>query len=262
MTLAERVLVIAAGYQNGWEVEDENLPERVLLRSAIHPAAAVVRQAEAGGSSAGPVFAVSFSKGPPLLSRELARAVNGGPPFVLSGYHALAAFLSKAASLAASLPNSAEETYVRRVEELNREAMAQPPSVFATEALRLTRQRVGQDVFREALTDYWGGACAVTGIAVPEVLRASHAKPWADCESDAERLDVFNGFLLCANLDALFDRGLITFGDDGGLVVSERLASESRCKLGLTEGLRARWIAPEHGRYLAWHRERVFGAPI
>lgn len=82
---------------------------------------------------------------------------------------------------------------------------------------RLVRQRVGQQAFRQAMLDYWGGACAVTGVALSEVLRASHAKPWAECVSDAERLDVFNGFLLNANLDALFDRFLITFSDDGEL---------------------------------------------
>ena len=44
---------------------------------------------------------------------------------------------------------------------------------------------------------------------------ASHAKPWAECANDAERLDVFNGFLLVANLNALFDRFLISFDDTG-----------------------------------------------
>ena len=55
----------------------------------------------------------------------------------------------------------------------------------------MVRQRVGQNKFRDAMLDYWGGACAVTGVAIPEVLRASHAKPWAECGTDAERLDVF-----------------------------------------------------------------------
>ena len=54
------------------------------------------------------------------------------------------------------------------------------------------------------MLDYWGSACAVTGLTLTPALRASHAKPWADCTTDAERLDVFNGFLLSANLDALF----------------------------------------------------------
>lgn len=74
-----------------------------------------------------------------------------------------------------------------------------------TEIERLVRQRIGQDTFRSAMLDYWGGRMRCTGINVPQVLRASHAKPWAECATDAERLDVFNGFLLSANLDALFD---------------------------------------------------------
>lgn len=93
-------------------------------------------------------------------------------------------------------------------------------TIASTEVERLVRQRVGQNIFRESLMDYWGGACAVTGIALPALLRASHAKPWAECNSDAERLNVFNGFLLAAHLDALFDRHLISFDDSGKILFS------------------------------------------
>jgi HNH endonuclease len=37
----------------------------------------------------------------------------------------------------------------------------------------------GQDVFRNALMDYWGGRCLLTGITEPALLRASHIVPWA-----------------------------------------------------------------------------------
>jgi hypothetical protein len=74
-------------------------------------------------------------------------------------------------------------------------------------------QRVGQDLFRDGLLDYWDGICAVTGLAVPELLRASHIKPWVDCDTDAERLDLFNGLLLAPKLDAAMDRGFITIDD-------------------------------------------------
>ena len=53
----------------------------------------------------------------------------------------------------------------------------------ATEAERSVVQRVGQDIFRRGLLEYWDGRCAITGLAVPELLRASHIKPWADCDS-------------------------------------------------------------------------------
>lgn len=62
-----------------------------------------------------------------------------------------------------------------------------------TEAHRLVKQRIGQEIFRESLMDYWGGRCSATGLDMPELLRASHIKPWAKCETDVERLDVFNG---------------------------------------------------------------------
>jgi HNH endonuclease len=58
-----------------------------------------------------------------------------------------------------------------------------PPS-----AERLVIQRIGQNVFRDALMDYWGGRCPLTGISEPALLRASHIVPWFDCD-DAQRLD-------------------------------------------------------------------------
>jgi hypothetical protein len=98
----------------------------------------------------------------------------------------------------------------------------------STEAERLVVQRAGQGVFRGGLLEYWDGRCAVTGLAVPELLRASHIKPWADCASDAERLDVFNGLLLAPHLDAAFDCGFITVADDGAVVVSSGLGETAR----------------------------------
>lgn len=135
--------------------------------------------------------------------------------------------------------------------------LAQWPTGFGgTEVERLVRQRVGQQKFREAMLDYWGGACAVTGLTLPEVLRASHAKPWAECASDAERLDVFNGFLLVGNLDALFDRFLISFADGGRLLVSSQLGVRDISCLSLTLNMALRWLSDAHLSCLRWHRER------
>jgi predicted restriction endonuclease len=153
-----------------------------------------------------------------------------------------------------SLPNHAADLYAKEVAKIE----AEPPTT--TEALRLTKQRVGQNLFRQALMEYWGGACAVTGLHLPELLRASHAKPWADCATDAERLDVFTGFLLSANLDALFDTGLMTFADDGTAVFSSRLTPDQLSVLGLSdeEHMKLRWVSPAHLQYLAWHRNSLF----
>jgi putative restriction endonuclease len=111
------------------------------------------------------------------------------------------------------------------------------------------------------LMDYWGGRCAVTGLDVPELLRASHAKPWKDCD-DRERLDVYNGLLLAVHLDALFDRGLMTFDSAGTACVSvelPRTALESLIPQAVH--LRIRRLTDAHQLYLAYHRQHVFRAP-
>jgi predicted restriction endonuclease len=117
---------------------------------------------------------------------------------------------------------------------------------------------VGQDIFRQGLLDYWEGRCAITGLAVPELLRASHIKPWSACETDAERLDVYNGLLLAPHLDAAFDHGFITVGDAGEVVLSATLDATARHVLGLASPTFVRETLDGHRAYLHWHRKRVF----
>jgi len=126
-----------------------------------------------------------------------------------------------------------------------------------TEAERLVVQRVGQNIFRDALMDYWGGACAVLGVTEPRLLRASHIRPWAECETDAERLDVYNGLLLAAHLDAAFDAFLISFNEDGSIIISNTMTESDRAALGLSSDLHLSKVAPSHLPRLAWHRERL-----
>lgn len=156
---------------------------------------------------------------------------------------------------------------IREIWRLARSLPIEPLRVFeaetrnlprTTEAERLVVQRVGQNVFRDALMIYWGGCCAVTGLSEPRLLRASHIKPWAQCESDAERLDVYNGLLLSAHLDAAFDAGLISFSDEGDMLFAERFRVEDRLALGLDDKLKLLRISPSHHSRLAWHREKLF----
>lgn len=249
MNSLERTLIEKAGYANGLENVRESMPERVIMFSARHKAEAHVTP-----TSTPMVWQVQFPKGPPTaeLARTLPEMHSTAGTFEAHGEAPLGKLLRRAAELAMSLPNHAAELYAEEVAKIE----AQPPST--TEALRLVKQRVGQDLFRQALMDYWGGACAITGIAVPELLRASHAKPWAKCATDAERLNVFNGFLLCAHLDALFDKGLMTFDDQGVAVFSLRLHPDTQQKLGIQFSLQLRWLATEHAPFLNWHRQQVF----
>jgi predicted restriction endonuclease len=73
------------------------------------------------------------------------------------------------------------------------------------------------------LTSY-NHRCALTGLAVPQLLNASHIIPWAAPESEHRRADPTNGLCLNALHDRAFDRGLITFDEDHRLVVSPHLA--------------------------------------
>lgn len=131
-------------------------------------------------------------------------------------------------------------------------------AIHETERTREVRQRIGQDVFREALMDFWQGRCAVTGIALPrKLLRASHCKPWAQANR-SERLDPFNGLLLSVHLDAMFDTGLISFSDEGVLLCSGQLNASVRGHFSIAARQRLRSLSPGHIPYLSWHREHLF----
>lgn len=126
------------------------------------------------------------------------------------------------------------------------------PKRTLTSRLALVQSRLGQGDFRAGVMAVWGGRCAVTDLSTPELLRASHIKPWID-SSAFDRLSPHNGLLLSANLDALFDRFLITFNDDGQMLVSNAVAAADRELLGLPRSLRQ---PPSENQkaYLAWHR--------
>lgn len=110
-----------------------------------------------------------------------------------------------------------------------------------SETQRLTEvaARLGQGKFRADLEQEFGNACAATRLAVLPALRASHIVPWRGSES-AQRLDPKNGLLLSANIDALFDRYMITFRPDGKLEVSKSLAEHDLEKLGPLQDLQVK----------------------
>ena len=124
-----------------------------------------------------------------------------------------------------------------------------------TEAERLVKRRVGQEVFRRALDRYWDSRCPLTGISDRQMLRGSHILPWADCSSDAERLDVHNGLLLSAHWDAAFDAGLVSFSDDGVPLLKEELSAEA-CTILRADAAPSIPLSIEHNRYLHCHRKR------
>lgn len=134
----------------------------------------------------------------------------------------------------------------------------------ATERTASVKVRRGQTYFRDAVLNNYGGRCGVTGLAVRELLIASHILPWGKCE--AERLNVRNGIALSRLHDAAFDVGLITFDSEMRLQLSRRLKAHlpqktveecfvayERQPLQLAKDA----VLPEE-KFLAIHRKTVF----
>lgn len=127
---------------------------------------------------------------------------------------------------------------------------------------RVVKQRVNQYFFRSAILAAYDGQCCVTGLAVPELIVASHVVPWAI--NKEARVNPRNGLCLNALHDRAFDRGLMTLTVDFRVKFSPRL--------GMSEPSRAsEWLAEFDGKpiklpqrfqpdqsFLQWHRENVF----
>ena len=101
-----------------------------------------------------------------------------------------------------------------------------------TERKGLVTSRVGQGYYRQQVINKWKGKCPLTGIDVLPILISSHIVPWSESD-DEERLDVDNGILLSPNLDALFDRHLISFDDNGGILISSKVSQKNIENLNL-----------------------------
>ena len=128
-------------------------------------------------------------------------------------------------------------------------------SLSVYERLAIIKVRIGQGGFRKKLHVEWGG-CSVTEYPQIEMLIASHIKPWKDA-NDREKLDINNGLLLTANLDKVFDRGFITFADDGRIRISEDLDNPET--LGINPDMELSKKPNENNKkYLKYHREKIF----
>lgn len=228
---------IAQGQAAGW----------LFYSSASAPGEIAVAATAAGLH--GPFF---LSVAHPGAAREL-KGEFAGP--CAKGHAAAVAFMTRDAlfagvsavyRLSLSLPTLPFEDFMRETAHLG-----------DTDGERAQKVRIGQDRFRAAVMDYWNGTCPLTRVTESKLLRASHIIPWADCESDQERLNVHNGLLLSALWDAAFDSGLVTFDDNGRAVASPRLGFEARLALGLEQSAPLGLVDEHRGR-LEWHRKNIW----
>jgi putative restriction endonuclease len=236
-----------AAHEHGYRIELGAAAGWIFFASASAPGEIAVAATEAG--MAGPFF---LSVAHPGAARELVAqraepcAKGHATAFAFPNRESLFAGVRAVYRLSISLPTLPYEEFIKETAHLGN-----------TEAERAQKVRIGQDRFRSALLAYWNGICPLTGITEPDLLRASHIIPWAECTSDQERLDVHNGLLLSALWDAAFDKGLVTFDDYGRAIASPQLSDEARKALGL-DAVSALPLSDDHRIRLKYHRDKIW----
>ena len=136
--------------------------------------------------------------------------------------------------------------------------LATDPLLEETTRLAVVLARRGQGLFKQNVLKL-ESACRLTGVDRIEHLRASHCKPWRDADN-RERLDGENGLLLTPDADHLFDRGFLSFEDNGNVLVSPVAHVQSMARMGLDPSNLKNAGAFSEGqrRYLEFHRDSVF----
>jgi hypothetical protein len=125
----------------------------------------------------------------------------------------------------------------------------------STERRGLVTSRVGQGAYRKSVMHRWEYQCAVTDFNDPRILIASHIVPWRDATDD-QRLDVDNGILLSPTYDALFDKHLISFEDNGKIILSDQIEPSAFELIGVTGHEQIRDLSSGNKAYLNQHRNR------
>lgn len=147
------------------------------------------------------------------------------------------------------------------IDQVEREAersIGLDEEIASTEKEQIVKARCGQGRFREDVQRFENG-CRLSGITDSQFLIASHIKPWR-AATNAERLDGQNGLMLSPNIDFLFDRGFISFHDDGTLLISSAADTQCLSRLGVPvdRPTNVGSFTQKQQVYLAYHRRNIF----
>ena len=142
--------------------------------------------------------------------------------------------------------------YIKTKRKHKKQKKHKKPNV--TERSGLVTSRVGQGYYRQQIIDKWNGMCPITGIDIKSILISSHIVRWSE-STDKERLDPENGILLSPIFDSLFDRYLISFKDNGELLISKKLNQKNVIKLGLRKDIKIN-VSKGMIKYLTRHRKK------
>jgi putative restriction endonuclease len=126
-----------------------------------------------------------------------------------------------------------------------------------TDREQLILARRGQGLFRSKVQSI-ERSCRVTKVERPEHLIASHIKPWRDSSND-ERLDGENGLLLTPTIDHLFDKGFISFENNGDLIRSPVADPMSLRRMGVApdQPINVGFFSQGQRSFLDYHRGDV-----
>lgn len=141
-----------------------------------------------------------------------------------------------------------EDTYIGEIEK-------DYPSIEGKEKEILVKARVNHEVFKGRLLRKCS-KCFLCNIRNKNLLIASHIKPWS-ASNGKEKIDVNNGLLLCPNHDALFDKGFISFDEDGLIMLSDELDKTDMIAMNIDKNMKID-LYDEMKKYMSYHRDNVF----
>lgn len=125
-----------------------------------------------------------------------------------------------------------------------------------TEKQALVKIRMGHSELRNRILNN-KKECEICGIKNNKLLIISHIKPWAKSEN-LEKLDTNNILLLCSMHDALFDKGLISFDDNGKILISSELDEKEQALVNINEDSYIKITSDRQIGFLRYHREHIF----
>ena len=120
----------------------------------------------------------------------------------------------------------------------------------------VSKVRINQSYFRRIMLEKHGGKCCLCGVNNEDFLIASHIKPWSVSDEN-EKLNEFNGLLLCPNHDKLFDKGFISFDNNGNILISNKLDKTNRMFLNIGEQMKID-VNADNIEFIEYHRKNIF----
>lgn len=149
-----------------------------------------------------------------------------------------------------------ERVGMNNAEDALEESIKGRTDIGQTTKTQLIQARRGQGIFKDNVRRN-ESTCRVTGVSDIRHLRASHIKPWSE-STDDEKLNGCNGLLLAPHIDHLFDKGFISFSDDGDLMISSQVDRQVLTAWGILAGKKVGRFNQQQMTFLDYHRKEVF----